>query len=259
MNNANYTLKTPHDFEERLSSILNTKYIQHEEAKAGSEALNKLDAPVKLRVFLEILDEKKHPSDVAYNVYPYCCNADKKVTPNDLTAALRRLSFTGIPLYNDFKVYAPEEEPPKSPTVGMSYKPGVSLQEHIRNAEGVSKSFDGITKMANLAAILEQQFKTVYTHVSREQNPFLFISNLNAAAGTYMAALEKLHHMQIDVGIVTKAPEKMELDVSSVGAFQTYIGELETGAKEEMVNFANSFKKFVEDKRAKRNGSGSGD
>lgn len=235
----------PKGFAKKFDRLLDPEKITSEPARKGSEPLKNLDAELKYAIIVGLGTAGVSTEDVEQLIVENC--VDYKVygiTKSDVIAALRRLQFVGSALIKETAVAVS----PK-PILELSIKPGTTLKDHIRDAGSAPKDFDGLGKMANLAAILEHQFKSMYAHQSREVNPFMMVNQVNMAANTYMSSLEKLHRMQVEVGIVEKRPEALEVNVKNSGAFQTYMGELSGDDRQTMAEFADTFTKFVLDRK----------
>lgn len=241
----------PKGFAKKFDRLLDLEKITSEPARKGSEPLKNLDAELKYAIIVGLGTAGVTTEDVEQLIVENC--VDYKVygiTQSDVIAALRRLQFVGSALIKETAVAVS----PK-PILELSIKPGTTLHEHIREAGAAPKDFDGLGKMANLAAILEHQFKSMYVHELREANdtrganPFMMANQVNMAANTYMASLEKLHRMQVEVGIVEKRPEALEVNVKNSGAFQTYMGELSGDDRQTMAEFSDAFTKFVLDRK----------
>ncbi len=241
--------EVPDGFVQKFDALLDPTKITSESAKNGSSPLRNLAAEFKYAIIVGLGTAGVSTEDVEKLIVENC--VDYKVygiTSSDVIAALRRLQFVGSALIKETAVAVS----PK-PVMELAIKPGTTLKDHIRDAGAAPKDFDGLGKMANLAAILEHQFKSMYAHQSREANPFMMVNQVNMAANTYMSSLEKLHRMQVEVGIVEKRPEALEVNVKNSGAFQTYMGELSGDDRQTMAEFAEKFTQFVMD-RAKKTG-----
>lgn len=234
----------PHTAVQRIRELLDPAAILHETAKDGSVFLAGLPDEKLISVFCDLMDKRLQPSALASDLA-----RDDVVKKEALKAALRRLSLVGIPLAGGLKEQT-GSAPPKKPVIGLRIAPGSTMQEHLEYASNADKAMDGVGKMASLTALLEQQLVSLYAHPTRNANPFMMLAQVNQSASLLMAALEKLHKMQIESGIIRRQPEMLEVDLTAAGAFQTYIGELDNGAKEQMTNFAAAFHRFVKNKKS---------
>ena len=232
----------------RLRALLDPESIVHDDAKSGSEFLLTLPDKALATLFQDVTVERIPPGDLAK---AFLASNKSAVQESALQAALRRLSMVGIPLARELSEDRKDE--PERPIVTMKLSPGATLKEHLAKASQADKKMDGVEKMASLAVLLEQQLANLYGHQSREANPFLLIGQVNQSASILMNALEKLHRMQVDVGIIQKQPDKLEVDLLAAGAFQTYLGELDNGAREQMITFSGRFSQFVQEKCVTQN------
>lgn len=230
-----------------LRSLLDPNKIVHDSARSGAEALLRLSDNVLYRLFCSLVIDNEPPPELIQQLPP---DFMEGVSSNDLIAALRRLSILGIKLAE--QVQADTETKPKPrKALQTDSKPMLPLDEHIQSAKTAKKDMDCLTKMAALASALEQQFETLYTYPARQAQPFMGVRSVNMVAQTYMAALERLHRMQVDTGIVEKKPEQMEINMRQAGAFQTYVGEMSADHKQAMIDFSDHFCSFLS-KKAKR-------
>lgn len=231
---------------ERVRVLLNPDSVVHENGKCGSAYLGELSDAKLSSVFMAVVVQKEQPSKIAQDLEKAAKR--KGVTVEQLLAALRRLSLVGMPLAAEL---APQqkEEPPIPPVIGLKVSPGASLAEHLKNAARAPKDLDAVSKMSGLCVLLEEQLVHLYGHPTRSMNPFMMVSQVNQSASILMNGLEKLNRMQADAGIIVRRPEEVELTVQMNGAFQTYIGELDNGAKEQMQEFAASFRNFVKKRK----------
>jgi hypothetical protein len=230
--------------------MLDPDNIVHTDAKAGVLFLAGLPDSLLMDVFYRLMVKKDLPGELA----TLLVDASGVIIPiAHVSAALRRLSVVGTTIAEEIES-AVAALPPR-PKVNLKILPGsTKLREHLLEASKADKNIDGVARMAGLVTLLWRQLEDLYTHVSREQNPFMLLHHVNGAAGLYMASLEKLHRMQMDVGIVSRIPDKYEIDMQTVGAFQTYIGELDNKSVEQMMAFASGFKKILGDKDRKLTG-----
>ena len=245
--------RMPDDFVEKFDALIDARRVKHPAAKSGSTVLKAMKSADKFDVFVALMQRTMSADAIAVLVSKRVrkmAEAKKNLVP-----ALRRLSVVGVKLFEEVaagsrvpsKKALQEGQDAELEVYDLSFKPGVSLQEHIRAAALAPKDYDCVAKMASLSSVLEMQMKSLYTHPTRSQNPFMMVRDVNMVTQTYMSALEKLHRMQLDVGIVEKSPEKMEVTLAQSEAFQSYIGELSRDNKQAMINFADKFCKFVKD------------
>lgn len=235
-----------------LKAILDVSKIQHEEAREGSAIIAEFDDDLQYKIFKDICITRSSPMNITQKL-----SEDGLISVDGVhkvAAALRRLSVVGAPIAD--KIRAESQRKPRQkkvndlPEASFSLNPGLSgLEAHIEASKAAPKDYDCVAKMAGLASVLEQQFKDLYTYKPREAQPFFEVQKVNMVAQTFMTAVEKLHKMQMDVGIVEKSPEKMEVNLQHAGAFQTYVGELSHDHKQTMVDFAGKFAQFVKEKK----------
>jgi hypothetical protein len=224
--------------------MLNPEGIRHEDAKAGSSYLATLSDSLLMDIFYRLMVQKEGPGDLSIIIVR---SLKTDVPAAHISAALRRISVVGTPILKETE--KSDVELPPRPTVNLKIAPGsVSLRDHLLEAAKADKNIDGVARMAGLVTLLWRQVEDLYAHTSREKNPFMLLHHVNGSAGLYMAALDKLHRMQMDVGIVSRVADKFEIDMQTVGAFQTYVGELDNKSVEQMMAFAAGFKKLLSDK-----------
>lgn len=231
-----------------LRELLQPEKISHESARNGSILLAGLEDKKLYAIFKKVCLDK---SGNFYAIIKETFGNEFQEGFDDksLTDALRRLSLVGESLAVKIRnSKAKKAKKPKIPVVNLDLNPGLKLNAHILAAKKAEKNMDCVQKMAGLASLLSDQLETLYTYPTREAQPFMGVKQVNMVAQTYMNTLAQLHKMQMDVGIVEKTPEKMEVNMRQQGAFQTYIGELSPEHKESMIEFADTFCKFVERK-----------
>ena len=238
----------------RVRLLLNPETIMHQDARAGSEFLLSLDDTDLSNLFVDAAYERVPPGDLARAFL--ASHKHAFVSEAALQSALRRLSMVGLPLANSLS--ESNEEEPERPVVSMLFSPGATLQEHLAKAGEADRAMDGVAKMASMVSLLEQQLAHLYSHVTRTANPFMAITPVIQVTSLLMNAIDRLHRMQIDAGVINRQPDRLEVDMQVAGAFQTYIGELDNGAREQMVSFAERFGQFVKEKKKndKRTGAG---
>lgn len=230
-----------------LRGLLAPEKIVHEEARAGSRLLLGLGDDKLCAVFVLIcLKKKKEVLRASLPYLPPMTDGDEKA----YTAALRRLSLVGQGLALRIRQRREEErqdarEKLDEPLATLSAQPGLKLREHIEKARLADRGMDCVKKMSGLASLLEQQLEDLYTYPTREAQPFMGVKHVNMVAQTYSNTLAQLHKMQMDVGLVEKMPEKMEVNMRQIGAFQTYVGELTQDQKDAMSNFSEAFGKMA--------------
>jgi hypothetical protein len=233
-----------------FKSFLEPEKIVHVDARGGAEFLSGLPDGMLADIFYYLMVRKVSPADLVRAISE---TGLSNVYEGHLTAILRRLSLVCIPLAKELD--ESRSKKPANPVLKLKVAPGsTTLREHLLEAYRADKNIDGVARMAGLTSLLWKQLETLYGHESRNMNPFMMLGQVNSAASLYMSALERLHKMQMDVGIVQKVSEKVEIDLQTVGAFQTYIGELDNGGKEEMIAFASSFRDLVRAKRVEAAG-----
>jgi hypothetical protein len=219
--------------------------ITHEDAKAGAEFLRTLPDDSLAEIFYMLMVSRKAPTDVARSIV---ATGFVNVYEGHLTAILRRLSLVCATIMRDLD--AGQGKRPANPVLRLKINPGsTSLHDHLVEATRADKNMDAVARMAGLASLLSRQLENLYDSPLRSASPFNMLGQVNSSAGLYMAVLERLHRMQMDVGIVSRVPDKLDLDLQTVGAFQTYIGELDNGGKEQMLKFATSFRDMVKARR----------
>lgn len=245
-----YLQNSPSDVAHRIRELLDPEAILHEAAKDGAMFLLGLPDDQLSSVFYALIDKRKPPSALASELA-----GDDDKLKDALTAALRRLSLVGIPLASELRKQA-DSVPPEKPVIGLRVAPGVTMQDHLDYASKADKALDGVGKMASLTSLLEQQLVSLYAHPTRNANPFMMLAQVNQSASLLMTALEKLHKMQIEGGIIKRQPDMLEVDLKAAGAFQTYIGELDNGAKDQMNSFATAFHRFVKDRKSNTGNEG---
>lgn len=235
-----------------LRALLDPAKIVHEDARSGSESLLLLEDENLYAIFEDIcVRGNRLVLKVAEKYLP--SGALTEETSHIYTAALRRLSIVGESLAARIKrrreaKAAEEKQSMRAELVKLDINPGMQLSEHINKAKKAGKDIDCVQKMAGVVTLLENQLETLYTYPTRQAQPFMGVGQVNMVANTYMSALSQLHRMQVDVGIVEKQPEKMEVNLRNAGAFQTYLGELSQDRKQSMTDFADSFCKLVVEK-----------
>jgi hypothetical protein len=230
---------------ESFKALLDPEKIVHEDAKAGAEFLGSLPDDTLADIFYALMVRRVAPVSLAASIMDTGLST---VYEGHLTAILRRLSLAAVPVLRSLD--AGTVRKPSNPVLKMKIAPGsTSLHEHLIEAATADKNIDGVARMAGLASLLWRQLETMYAHPAREVNPFMMLAQVNSSAGLCMAALEKLHRMQMDVGIVQRVPGSTDVDLPTIGAFQTYIGELDNDSKEEMLGFTAAFRDFVKSKR----------
>ena len=239
-----------------LRELLCPENIRHDDARAGSALLLGLDDAALHQVFESMCVSKKRqgPLAVIRQFFPSEENGPNAVA---LVAALRRLSIVGTPLATKMQCAA-KDMPAASGSAGrkvaqdsapvLGANPGLLLDLHIKASKSAKKDLDCMTKMAELVTLLGSQLESLYAYPARQAQPFMGVKSVNMVAQTYMNSLEKLHRMQMDVGIVEKLPEKMEVNLRQAGAFQTYVGELSQEHRQSMIEFADAFCRFAADK-----------
>ncbi|MDR1945985.1 MAG: hypothetical protein LBQ51_02305 [Desulfovibrio sp.] len=232
----------------RLKGLLDPAKTIDEDAKGGVLFLSNLQDSELLDIFYFLMVKKEPPTALAQRLV--VSGKFSGVSEVQLSAAFRRLSIIAIPIAKEIEGLVVGLPAVLTPTIKMKVAPGsTSMREHLLEAARADKNIDGVARMAGLVTLLWRQLEGLYSHISRGQNPFMMLGSVNSSAGLYMAALEKLHRMQMDVGIVQRVPDKLEIDAQTVGAFQTYIGELDNGGVEQMMAFAASFKQLIKERR----------
>ena len=228
-----------------LRALLSPEKIAHDGAKNGSAILDRMSDEGLYQVFCRLFVNKDSPQAVLQKIHPDCMTG---ASSDDIIAALRRLSMVGRKLAVKIQTNAGTKKPKGKKTLPEGDKPLLPLDMHLQKAKGAKKNLDCLTKMAGLTTLLEQQLESLYTYPARQAQPFMGVKSVNMVAQTYMNALEKLHRMQVDVGIVEKKPEQMEINMRNAGAFQSYLGDLGQDQKQAMADFADSFCKFAVEK-----------
>jgi hypothetical protein len=224
--------------------MLDPARMTHEAAKVGSVYLAELPDSKLSAAFRVLMDKRATSAQIAEKL----AGEDVELRVS-LTAALRRLGLVGIPLITEMR--APNAPPaPIKPVIGIFVKPGTSHQDHLNYAAHADRGMDGVAKMAGLAALLEQTLVDMYRYPLRDKNPFAGIGAMNQSSQLYINALTQLHKMQLESGIIKRQPDELNVNLQTAEAFQTYIGELDNGAKEQMNSFAAAFHNFVEAKHS---------
>ncbi|MBQ9368108.1 MAG: hypothetical protein IJT83_10025 [Victivallales bacterium] len=228
-----------------LRDLLASDKIAHEGARNGSVALAGMSDNGLYQVFCQLLFDRDGPQTVLQRIHPDCRAG---VDDGDLIAAMRRLSVVGGKLAAKIQNAAGQKKVRRKKAVTKDGKPLLPLDLHLKNAKEAKKDIDCVGRMASLATLLEQQLESLYTYPARQAQPFMGVRTVNMVMGMYKGTLESLHRMQMDVGIVEKVPEQMEINMRQAGAFQSYIGEMNTEHKQAMIDFAESFCKFAVEK-----------
>lgn len=236
-----------------MAALLDADGIVHEAAREGSRHLAVLGDADKLALF-HAIREKESTDSILSGVLPK--SLVERVDRQQLVAALRRLGISLLPFLAKYKEMASattrKRKERRSKALTLGFAPDMTLAEHIRSSDVAPKDMDCLTKMAGLASLLEAQLKSLYMYPTRQAQPFMGVKQVNMVAQSYMGALERLHKMQMDVGLVERAPERMEINMRQAGVFQTYIGDLSSGHKQAMIDFADSFVSFAEEKAKAR-------